>query len=40
VIIAIRDKGDVELSIKGMESPEPVESLLNETREEFTNMIH
>ena len=39
VIITIRKKGDVELFIEGVKSPEPVEVLLNETREELMNIL-
>ena len=39
VIITTRKKEDVELFIKGVKSSEPVELLLNETKEELMNML-
>ena len=39
VIITTRKKGDVELFIEGMKSPDSVELLLNETKEKLMNML-
>ena len=38
-IIVIRDQRDVKFSEREVKSPEPVELSLNETREEFVNIM-
>ena len=38
-IIITRDQRDVEFFEKEVKSPEPVELLLNETREKFVNIM-
>ena len=38
-IITTRDQRNVEFSEEEVKSPEPVELLLNETREEFVNIM-
>ena len=39
VMIVIENQRDVEFSERGVESPEPVELLMNEIREELMNIL-